>query len=131
MRIRSRGEGRGASGGMGGERRPRSPWGGGRVAVALVWERVTPVLTGVSEAGEAMVGAGVSGEAVRAFCMVVVRVGSGSKSRTCSLKWVQRVVTPVVAQVLMVSRVRCPSFSVQRRRCGCPDDVPRNPKSGE
>ena len=44
--------------------------------------------------------------------------GKGSRSSTCSLKCVQSVVTPAVSQVLSASRIRCPSLSEQRRKCG-------------
>ena len=65
---------------------------------------------GVRDRGERLWGV------ICAFGRVVERVGSGSRSVTCSLKWFQRVVTPVVAHVLMSSRMRCPSCSVQKEK---------------
>ena len=73
---------------------------------------------GVAEAEKSMTVARGSVQTVWAFGRMVGRVVSGSKSWTCSLKCVQRMVTPWVADVLMCRRMRWPSFSVQRRRCG-------------
>ena len=92
------------------------PEGGGRCAGAWVVVRVTGN-TGVSGAVGSRTDAGTE-VSVWASGRVVGSVGRGSRSWTCSLKCVQRVVTPVVAQVLIWRRVRCPSLSVQSRRCG-------------
>ena len=94
------------------------PEGGGRCADAWVVVRVTPaVAVPVCPMRGSMTDAGAE-VTVGASGRVVGSVGRGSRSWTCSLKCVQRVVTPVVAQVLISRRVRCPSFSVQSRRCG-------------
>ena len=103
---------RGASGGgSGGGRSRRRRLGGGEGDSRAG-------RTGLSGAERSMSGAGGSGWTGWVSGRVVERVGSGSKSWTCSRKWVQSVVTPVVAHVLRSRRMRCPSLSVQRRRCG-------------